>query len=1117
TESAIGMSQFGAGKPGGWTRPGTGVGGNQMPGFGMGVGAFPMMGVQGMGVPMGMVNQAAFAQQNVMGMGVMGAVPSSASVRASAAQAGSASVAGKNQRTFVGVVTKMHDNYGFVDDDVFFQHSVIRGTLPRVGEKVMVEASYNPQMPFKWNAYRIQLLNSGDAPAQNHNHVAQTRSGASGGSSGGRWGPPASAERNGPSHRSSPPRRRSPPRRSPPRRVQSPPRKEAPRRKSPPPRRSPPARRPSPPSRNERDRKRERSANPPSSIQSARRDSVSPPRRRARIIPRYECHPPRSVLLNEQVSVVGLRTRYNKLYIPSDFADMTAEWVKRVPVDAAIDLTKPVAFHVWNKEVDYPLQDGEEPVVLEPEDADHRHQVKVLLLAHPGRQEVHKKAFGLLPDGSTDDMHEPTPFFKQLSFLVGTRGKEPMALGGSWSPSADGADPTNPSTIIRTAIRTTKALTGVDLSECPQWYELVHVRYYRADRDRTDSVRLLFPDTQLLLADADDSSADERWTAIQAALRAQLETKLAAVDAPPPEADQSMAEDAAKDKESRERTMRQALFHYRLLLCVFETTNTPSKEATKASEETPGKDGDETGDAEAKERPTHWSKLDPKMLKVPELRAELEARGLETKGVKSLLCKRLQEALDQEKEKEEGEGAAPTGDIEMTDVAGEDEEAEKKEETETDKKANEKSEAELKKEAEEQKKKAEKLEKEKQERKNALERHYAMPKERKVLVYPSKTAKGGKFDCRVMSMHALLDYRQDDNKEAHFEVSLFVEAFKELLERHAAFTIYCAIARAADKESERKRRDEAREKKDEESEEEKKEGEGEEEKKDEKKEVKKEKLDLKSMVSNRALFEAFAMFDVNLCGYLNERDLEDIIFNSEFGVTRAQMQKLSHKLMSREKINYRHLTDVLVDSDGAVRFTPGECENAPEISTLLKGFGLEAYKGSLEPQTNGDVHMSDFEGTVVINGNVVNVAQKLALLKKSEHERDQAKSLVAEQTALIEQLRGTKHDLEKKIRELEKDLEKNKKRLDESNSALKSSLDSNISLKSGLSDCKRYAERILSAVERACPPPPPKRVEEPKVEEPVAEAVDDADEPIPAEIVLTEEVGAEEDNEEKAT
>ncbi|VDP13559.1 unnamed protein product [Heligmosomoides polygyrus] len=997
-----------------------------MPGFGMGVGAFPMMGVQGMGVPMGMVNQAAFAQQNVMGMGVMGAVPSSffpncfpSRQKSEIFVQGNASVGGKNQRTFVGVVTKMHDNYGFVDDDVFFQHSVIRGTLPRVGEKVMVEASYNPQMPFKWNAYRIQLLNAGDSggpPPQNHNHAPPQRSGPPGGG--------APTERNGPPvHRGSPPRRRSPPRRSPPRRGPSPPRKEVPpRRKSPPPRRSPPTRRVSPPSRPERsdrDRKRERSVNPPSAAQSSRRDSASPPRRRARIIPRYECHPPRPVLLSSRI--FSIRVRGVEVY------DFQRDFVRSIRLHPfSCDASKmDVAFHVFNKEVDYPLGEGETEAVLETEDADHRHQVKVLLLSHGGRQEVHKKAFGLLPDGSTDDTQEPTPFFKQLSFLVGTRGKEPLAIGGSWSPSLDGADPTNPATIIRTAIRTTKALTGVDLSDVPQWYELVHVRYYRADRDRTDSVRLLLPDTQLLLA-------------VQAVLRAQLDTKLAAVDAPPvPEEEQTTtttAEDTAKDKES---------------LFVVGT-------ASKKEEE--------------KKRLMYYVSLPHRFLlfKVPELRAELEARGLETKGVKSLLCKRLQEALDQEKEKEDGEGAAPTGDIEMTDVAGDEEETEKKEE------------AELKKEAEEQKKKDEKLEKEKQERKNTLERYYTMPKERKVLVYPSKTAKSGKFDCRVMSMQSLLEYRQDDNKESHFEVSLFVEAFKELLERHAAFKIYCAVARAADKESERKRRDEAREKKEEEvTEEENKEEEDKEEKKEEKKEERKEKLELKSMVSNRALYEAFAMFDVNLCGYLNERDLEDIIFNSELGVTRAQMAKMSHKLMSREKINYRHLTDVLVDSDGNVRFSPGECENAPEIETLLRGWieFLRFFSAQLQ--------MSDSDGTVIINGNVVNVPQKLALLRRSEVERDQAKAAVAEHSALIDQLRGIKHDLEKRMKDVEKDLEKHKKRLDESNSALKSSLDSNISLKSALSDCKRYADRILSAVERTCPPPPaPKpRVEEVKVAE----------------------------------
>ena len=37
-------------------------------------------------------------------------------------------------------------------------------------------------------------------------------------------------------------------------------------------------------------------------------------------------------------------------------------------------------------------------------------------------------------------------------------------------------------------------------------------------------------------------------------------------------------------------------------------------------------------------------------------------------------------------------------------------------------------------------------------------------------MYPNATAKGGKFDCSVMSLSVLLDYRPEDNKEHSFEV-----------------------------------------------------------------------------------------------------------------------------------------------------------------------------------------------------------------------------------------------------------------------------------------------------------------------------------------------------------
>lgn len=49
-----------------------------------------------------------------------------------------------------------------------------------------------------------------------------------------------------------------------------------------------------------------------------------------------------------------------------------------------------------------------------------------------------------------------------------------------------------------------------------------------------------------------------------------------------------------------------------------------------------------------------------------------------------------------------------------------------------------------------------------------------MPKEPSVLVFPSKTAKAGKFECKVSALSTLLDYRRfDDNKESSFEVGFY--------------------------------------------------------------------------------------------------------------------------------------------------------------------------------------------------------------------------------------------------------------------------------------------------------------------------------------------------------
>lgn len=117
-------------------------------------------------------------------------------------------------------------------------------------------------------------------------------------------------------------------------------------------------------------------------------------------------------------------------------------------------------------------------------------------------------------------------------------------------------------------------------------------------------------------------------------------------------------------------------------------------------------------------------------------------------------------------------------------------------------------------------------------------------------MHPNWAAKNGKFDCSVMSLSVLLDYRLEDNKEHSFEVritaqgicykdlqhacnkndmrhcrlvtycpppaqvSLFAELFNEMLQRDFGYRIYKALAAlpTKDEKKEKKAKKEAEKK-----------------------------------------------------------------------------------------------------------------------------------------------------------------------------------------------------------------------------------------------------------------------------------------------------------------
>lgn len=65
-------------------------------------------------------------------------------------------------RNFTGRVSKILDNFGFIEDEVFFQLSMVRpsGQPVKLGDQVFVEAHYSDHLPFNWNALTVHALDA---------------------------------------------------------------------------------------------------------------------------------------------------------------------------------------------------------------------------------------------------------------------------------------------------------------------------------------------------------------------------------------------------------------------------------------------------------------------------------------------------------------------------------------------------------------------------------------------------------------------------------------------------------------------------------------------------------------------------------------------------------------------------------------------------------------------------------------------------------------------------------------------------------------------------------------------------------------------------------------------
>ncbi|XP_022418634.1 cell cycle and apoptosis regulator protein 2 isoform X3 [Monodon monoceros] len=439
---------------------------------------------------------------------------------------------GEKQRVFTGIVTSLHDYFGVVDEEVFFQLSVVKGRLPQLGEKVLVKAAYNPGQAVPWNAVKVQTLSNQPllkSPAPPLLHVAAL------GQKQGILG--AQPQLIFQPHRIPPLFPQKPlslfqtshtlhlshlnrfPARGPHGRLD--------------------------PGRSDdydSKKRKQRAGGEPWGAKKPRHD-----------LPPYRVHLTPYTVDSSTCDFLELQRRYRTLLVPADFLAVHLSWLSAFPLSQPFSLHHPSRIQASSEKEPAP-DAGAEPTST---DSDPAYSSKVLLLSSPGLEELYRCCM-LFVDDMTEPRETPEHPLKQIKFLLGQKEEEVVLVGGEWSPSLDGLDPKgDPQVLVRTAIRCAQAQTGIDLSACTKWWRFAEFQYLQLGPPRRlQTVVVYLPDIWTIMPTLEEWEALCQQKAAEAAPPPQEETEPAEQAADAPE----QAADASKENaENPEATAQQEM------------------------------------------------------------------------------------------------------------------------------------------------------------------------------------------------------------------------------------------------------------------------------------------------------------------------------------------------------------------------------------------------------------------------------------------------------------------------------------------------------------------------------------------------------------------------------
>ncbi|XP_044519413.1 cell cycle and apoptosis regulator protein 2 isoform X1 [Gracilinanus agilis] len=444
---------------------------------------------------------------------------------------------GEKQRVFTGIVTSLHDYFGVVDEEVFFQLSVVKGRLPQLGEKVLVKAAYNPGQAVPWNAVKVQTLSNQPllkSPAPPLLHVA------------------ALGQKQG--ILGAQPQLIFQPHRIPPLFPQK-----------------PLSLFQTSPTLHLSHLSRFPARGPHGRLDQGRSDDYDSKKRKQRAggepwgakkprheLPPYRVHLTPYTVDSPSCDFLELQRRYRSLLVPSDFLVVHLSWLSAFPLSQPFSLHHPSRIQVSSEKEQGPSANPEST----PQDSDMTYSAKVLLLSSPGLEELYRCCL-LFVEDMAEPRESPEHPLKQIKFLLRRKEDEAVMVGGEWSPSLDGPDPkADPQVLVRTAIRCARAQTGIDLSNCTKWWRVAEFQYIQLGPPRRQrTVVVYLPDIWTLMPSLEEWEALCQQKAAETA--APLQETVMEAEASVEETDSSeltaAAEASEQDPENPELSLQQEM------------------------------------------------------------------------------------------------------------------------------------------------------------------------------------------------------------------------------------------------------------------------------------------------------------------------------------------------------------------------------------------------------------------------------------------------------------------------------------------------------------------------------------------------------------------------------